>query len=171
MKKPDWFILIQQWRLKNMGEYGITLPFLVGAIGYKSGKSKLGAQHVRDVLGDIIERPVVDYITEVRWCSEIDAPVFTVAQNSISNRMPFKSFFSRPNSDEASLVFSDNLQSMLHLNCKDSRECYEKLISYAAQHIEKGHYSRNREDASGKYEYGSFLPKELQYIQETIMET
>ena len=170
MNKPDWFLLIQQWRLKGMGEYGITLPFLVGALGYKSGESKLGVQHVRNVLNDIIERPVEGYVTEVRWCNGIDAPVFTVTP--VDSILPFKSFFSRPNSEEASLGFSKDLQSsMFGLDCKDSSECYEKLINYSAKYIERGQYSRVMGDTVGKYEYRSFLPKDLEYIRETIMES
>lgn len=172
MSKPDWFTLIQQWRLKDMGVYGVTLPFLVGALGHKSGESNLGTQHVHDVLNDIIERPVDGYVTEVRWCSDIDAPVFTVMPiDSMSNQMLFKSFSPRLNSEGASLGFSEDIQSMFGLDCNDSCDCYEKLVKYAAKYIEKGQYSRIRRDTGGAYEYGSFLQKDLLYIQQTIMES
>ena len=170
MRYPDWFTLIQQWRIKGMGEYGITLPFLVGALAYKSAETSLGTQHIQSALDAIINSPVDGYVTEVRWCGGIDSPVFTVrsAENQ-SNQMVFKSFFKRPNSEEPSLGFSSDLQSMFGLGCENPEECYEKLISHAAGHVENGRYSRNYSAVTGKYEYGSFIDKDLAYICETIM--
>lgn len=171
MSTPDWFILIQQWRVKGMGEYGVTLPFLVGALGYKSGESTLDAQQVRNVLNNIIEHPVDGYVTEVRWCGGIDAPVFTVALiDNSSGRMPFKSYLTSPSSEEAALGFSVDLQSEFgDLGCKNAKECYEKLIDYAAKHTEQGQFSRIRSEVEGKYVYGSFQPRDIKFIQETIV--
>ena len=41
MKTPDWFILIDQWVPENLGEHGVTLPFLVGALAHKTGEGNL----------------------------------------------------------------------------------------------------------------------------------
>lgn len=170
MRNPDWFILIQQWRLKGMGAYGVTLPFLVGALGYKASETKLGAQHVSVVLNDIIEHPVEGYVTEVRWCSDIGAPVLTVnSGDSVPERMPFESFFPCPNGEGQSLGFSQNIHSMFGLDCKDAEECFKKLLNYAAKFVAKEQYSRARSVNGRGFEYGSFCPEDLEYIQVTIM--
>ena len=36
MKTPFWFNIIQQWKLMGKGQYGVTFPFLMGALAHKS---------------------------------------------------------------------------------------------------------------------------------------
>jgi len=167
MKKPDWFVLIEQWKARGMGQYGVTLPFLVGALGYKSGRSALSSNDIRDVLQEIVTNPVVGYVTEVRWCGNIDAPVFSVSRISDVSKMPLTSYFPAQNG-EASLGFSQDLQSMFGLNCSGTEECLDKLIAHAASHVEKGHVSRMLNSTTGQHEYVAFSPKERQFIEDTI---
>lgn len=167
MKKPDWFVLIEQWKARGMGQYGVTLPFLVGALGYKSGRSALSSNNIRDLLQEIVTNPVTGYVTEVRWCQNIDAPVFSVARTNDRSKMLLKSYFSAQNG-EMSLGFSQDLQSMFGLNCSGSEECLDKLIHYAAIHVEKGQFSRMLNTTTEQHEYGAFSPKEKQFIKDTI---
>ena len=156
MSNPDWFVLIQQWRLKGMGEYGITLPFIVGALGYKSGETNYQAVHVQDVLNKIINNPVDGYITEVRWCSNIDAPVFSVSPIDNPYRMDVKSSFPRKHGGGISIGFSVDLHASDGLDCKDAQECYDKLITYAEEYVKNCNFSRNRSGEENNYEYGKF---------------
>lgn len=80
MTKPDWFMLLEQWKPRRMGELGVTLPFIVGAWAYKAGQTDLGAQQVRNVLEDITKHPVEGCVTEVSWCNNISAPVLNTTR-------------------------------------------------------------------------------------------
>jgi hypothetical protein len=166
---PDWFTLISEWRKKSMGAYGVTLPFLVGALGYKTKKSGLGLDYVRNLFNDIINCPVDGYVTEISWCPDIDAPVLRVSPINNPFPMPLKSTFSCSGGG-ITLGFSENIHSVLNLDCKGASDCLEKLIAYAVNHLESGHFSRNRNNLTGDYEYGGFLPKELDFIHKTIIE-
>ena len=167
MKKPDWFILIEQWVPKRMGEHGVTLPFLVGALAYKAGQTKLGAQHVRDVLDDIIKHFVEGYITEVSWCWEMDAPVLNTKRIDSSERMRSSVALPRPSGDGDSLVFGPNIVS--HWNSNDPSALIKRLAEDAAEPVSKGKYSRKRKDGGIEFEYGDFWPKDLDYIRSTII--
>ncbi len=171
MATPDWFTLIQQWREKGMGEYGITLPFLVGALARKTGESSLNANHVREALDLIIKSPVDGYVTEVRLCAAIDAPVFTVTPlNSATNQMIHKSSFVRPSGEGTSLGFSTDLHSEYGgLGCSDADECFEKLINHAAEHVQQGHFSKYWSETENNYIYGEFQAKDLEFIKEVLM--
>jgi hypothetical protein len=149
-----------------MGVYGITLPFLVGALSRSSGAT-VSMDYVRSLLDEIVNRPVPDHLVEVRWCEDIDAPVFNVAKLDYPYRMPVKSKFVT-STGEPSLGFSENLQSMFGLNCTGEKDCLEKLVEYAWQYLEKGHFSRNQDPKTGEYQYGDFSKRELRYIADVL---
>ena len=67
---PDWFILLDQLVKQGKGDFGPTLPFLVGAIAYKNGQTNLIIKHVQKVIDEIAYNPVEEYFTEVRWCHD-----------------------------------------------------------------------------------------------------
>lgn len=167
MKQPDWFVLIDQWKAKGMGQYGVSLPFLVGALGYRSAQIDFSSNDVRTVLNEIVNNPVAGYVTEVRWCGNIDAPVFSVSRVDDARRMPFASHFSA-GTGEVTLGFSQDLQSMFHLNCSGNADCLEKLIQYAAPYVEQGRFSKVRNQTSGELEYGPFTEKDRLFIEEAI---
>lgn len=174
MNNPDWFILLERWKPEGMGEWGVTLPFLVGALAYKANQQDVGEQHVRNVLDDIIQHPVVGYVTEIRWCPDIDAPVISTCQldgdrcrfSGFLTRERIRSnvFFPRSSGEGESLVFSEDIQSMLHLGCKDANACLDRLVENAADPVSKGQYSKQKKGG-----YVSFQRKDLDYIQKAIM--
>jgi hypothetical protein len=170
MTKPDWFILLEQWRPKKMGVHGVTLPFIVGALAYKSGEKNLSARHVRNVLDDIINHPVEDYVTEVSWCPDLSAPVLNTVRID-DMRMKTTVAFARPSEEGESLVFGPNLCGELHWNSKDPETLLERLVDDATEPVAIGQYSRKRilKERHLEFEYGDFEPKELDYIQSTIM--
>ena len=169
MTKPDWFILIEQWKPKGMGEYGPTLPFLVGAIAYKSGYTDLNVQQVRDVLNEIAQHPMEGYVTEVRWCHDIDAPVFNTRPIDFPYKMPSSVAIPRPSGKGESIVFSQNLQSSFHFDSTNPSTLIDRLIEQAMGPISEGLYSRQRKAGGIEYEYGEFQAIDLGYIHKTIM--
>lgn len=167
MKKPDWFLIIEQWAPKRMGEIGVTLPFLVGALAYKAGHTNLGAKHVRDVLNDIIKHPVENYVTEVSWCHNISAPVLNIKRIDSPERMQSLVVIPRPSGKGESLVFGRNLE--FRWDSKNPWVWYERLVEDAEKPVSNGKYSRKRRDGGVEFEYGEFRDNELDYIQSTII--
>lgn len=156
MQKPDWFALIEQWKAQNMGEYGVTLPFLVGVLGISASQ----------LLHEITTDPVPGYVTEVRWCAELRAPTLSVTTTDKS-KMRFESFVSGPN-DKPSVGFSKDLQSTFGLNCKGADDCLKKLADHAATAIAKKTFSRNRNSKTNSYEWGPYSQSEIQFIIKVI---
>ena len=56
MQSPDWFTLIEQWKARGMGQYGVTLPFLVGALGKPAS----------ELLREVAHTNVAGFVVEVR---------------------------------------------------------------------------------------------------------
>ena len=159
MSQSTWFAVLEQWKARDMGQYGVTLPFLVGALG----KS---ASEISRLLHEIAHSPVPGYVTEVRWCAQLDAPTFSVSKIDKS-KMHFESFIPGP-SGEPSLGFSKDLQSSFGLNCKSSDECLKKLANDAATHVKKHQFSRIRNTNTNTCEYTSFTQAEIQFIKEVV---
>src|SRR6266480_3790299 len=111
MKKPNWFILIDQWKPQKMGYHGVTLPFLVGALAHKSGRRRTTLEDIKQLLDDIVNRPVEGYITEVSWCHDIDAPVLNVRRLDDVYRLKATASISPTSVGRESISFSLNLQS------------------------------------------------------------
>jgi hypothetical protein len=167
MTKPDWFILIEQWVPQRMGEHGVTLPFLVGALAHKAGQTDTGVEQVHKILDDIVRHPVEGYVTEVSWCSNISAPVLNTKKVNAQDRMSLEATIPRPSGDGESIVFSLTLRFQWDL--KDARALLARLLEDAAEPVSKGCYSRNRKNGTLEFEYSDFPPKELRYIEDTIM--
>jgi hypothetical protein len=162
MSKPLWFLLIEQWKPKGMGTTGVTLSFLEGALA-KIQSRPPSTQSIRQLLQEITAHPVSGYVTEVRWCANVDAPVLSVAR--LGESMPFKSQFSN-STGVVSLGFSQDVQSMFGLNCSGSDDCLEKLVAYASGPVEAGSCSRVRNSKTGQWEFGDFSSRESGYIAE-----
>ncbi|MEO5558955.1 MAG: hypothetical protein ABIO49_04225, partial [Dokdonella sp.] len=62
LDRPDWFVLIEQWVARGMGQTGITLAFLSGALAFKRGATSSSEAELRKVLADLIETPVDGYV-------------------------------------------------------------------------------------------------------------
>ncbi len=170
MDAPDWFIIIIEWK-KRMGNVGVTLPFLVGALNYKN--KAISSQEIssREIIENIINDPIEGYVTEVSLCPDISAPVFSVVKyNNKKSRVVCNSAFYPASSNIESLVFSSNLHGRQGLNCSDKNQCLEKLIKISENHISKKEYSRNRVKGKlGVYEYGDFSDREIEFIESVIM--
>ena len=156
MSQPDWFSLMEQWKVRGMGQYGVTLPFLVGALGRSASQ----------LLQEITTAPVPGYVTEVRWCAALNAPTFSVAK-ATGSKMHFESFVSGPDG-EASLGFSKDLQSMFGLNCKGADDCLTKLAENAANPIQERHFSRNRNHKTNECEWGRYTANEVKFIKDVV---
>ena len=167
MQPPDWFLLIRDWRTSRMGAVGITLPFLVGALAAKASNPQPSVQDIRLLLQEIAEIPVKGFVTEVRWCTDTDAPILSVTATDSKFALPLKSRFSSTTS-LPSLGFSDDIHSIFGLNCSGSEECLEALVANARPYVEAKTFSRHRDPETGEHTYGDFSEKEKQFIVNTI---
>lgn len=153
MAKPDWFVLIEQWKPQGMGELGATLPFLVGAIAYKRKQKRTGLLEIQTLLDDIVHRPMDGYSTVVVWCRDIGAPVLNLWQLDSLYKIESLAVIFRPSGTGASVIFGENLKG--RWNSKDSAELLNFLLQDAVGPVSAGKYSRN------EFEYGDFLIGEI----------
>jgi hypothetical protein len=144
-----------------MGETGITLAFLEGASARIERRTP-SVDSARKLMHQMIDAPRDGFVTEVRWCGTVDAPVLSVAEIE-SSEVLFKSSLSTRNGI-VSLGFSQDIHSMFGLNCTDSRDCLEKLVTFFAAAIEASQCSRILDVERGTWIFGDFQPKELDYI-------
>jgi hypothetical protein len=166
MTKPDWFILMEQWKPQRMGENGVTLPFLVGAIAYKGGKKCTGVPEIQSILDAISYHPMEGYFTFIFWCPIIGAPVLTPEPLNFAYKKGL-AVISRPSGDE-SIAFGANLQS--RWNSKDAKDLLNLLPEDAVAAVSSGNYSRRRKPGTVEYEYGGFTSKEIEYIERNIIQ-
>ena len=165
MRKPDWFILIEQWVPRGMGKLGPTFPFLVGAIAYKA-RQAASMQQGENILDDIVQRPLEDYVIEIRWCSDIKSPVLSAKRIDARYQMSTKATIPRPSGSGDAMVFASNL---VQWQSKDGRVLLKRLLEDSETPISDGCCSRVWNKKIRDFEYVSFLPWEIQYIQDTIM--
>ena len=168
MNKPNWFVIIEQWRTKKMGEYGVTLPFLVGALAYVNGQEKASLNDVRILFDEMIENPVEGYMIVIRWCGDIKEPVMSTRALNDSSKVAIKGSYSRPKGDGMSVAFTDDLMSIFNLNCKTAAECRDKLTTYARDYVENGCFSKNLNPETMQRKFGYFSEKDIQYIKSVI---
>jgi hypothetical protein len=164
---PDWFLLIRDWVPSGMGSEGVTLPFLVGALGHKTGTTRLDSSNVVALLDEMINRPVDDYVTEVMWCGNIKAPVFRTRRLDSRERLKPACVIRDTTGQKEVLVFSENIRVVLKSN--DSSVLLDRLVVNANEPVSQGKYSRNRKSGTFmEYEYGAYTQRDLQYIEKTI---
>ncbi len=156
MNNVFWFTIIKQWREKGMGENGVTLPFLVGALTRQGNEFPI-EQSVESVLNAIIFHPVPDHYCEVRWCHQIDEPVISVEKIETMSQKAIKEKYT-DNSGHPSLAFTEDLMNQFGLNCSTKEECLTKLISRTQMHTEKGEFSKNNGS------FGDFTDDELEFL-------
>lgn len=135
-----WFELIKQWRESGRGSYGITFPFLVGALGFIS-KEEITKTYIEHVFDEIIKNPAAGYYSEVRWCGNIDEPVISINKIENLSNIAVKDSFKSNNCN--SLVFTVDLMSMFHLDSNDAKDCLEKLILRTWGTVSQENYSKN----------------------------
>lgn len=142
MKIPFWFTIIEQWVLMEKGEYGVTFPFLAGAIAKKNNQ-EIDESFVKNLFQEIVSKPVTDYYCEVRWCGNIDEPVVSVKQIEDIHKVSIKSKFICEKSKNATLAFTTDLMSMFHFDCSNSKDCLNKLINMTFEKARDGKFSKN----------------------------
>jgi len=168
MTLPDWFVLLEQWKKQGRGEYGPTLPFIVGATAYKNGQINLNTEHVQKVIDEIAYNPVKGYFTEVRWCPDIDAPVFNTREISWLYKLVSQVEFVPPSSEKKSIVFGQNIQSGFHFGTSDPVTLLDCLVQHATEPVSKGMFSRCRAKDGLHCEFREFSENDLEYIRNTI---
>ncbi|WP_455294183.1 hypothetical protein [Vibrio parahaemolyticus] len=162
MKNPFWFNIIQQWKLMGKGQYGVTFPFLMGALAHKSTEEA----DISSVFQLIINEPVDGFYSEVRWCGNIDEPVISIVKLEDITKAAIKAGFSAPGSDTTSLAFTEDLMSFFHLDCKTADECLSKLISYTENFVGNGQYSKQLNRQTFEREFAPFSADDIQFIED-----
>ena len=160
MNSPFWFQLIKEWRAKGMGQYGISFPFLVGAIAAKFG-GKINREYIEGMFQKLIENPAAGYYCEVRWCGNIDEPVVSVESTDTIKNKSIQAQYTNA-VGETSLAFTTDLMSMFTLNCKTKEECLEKLIIRTLEKAENNLFSKN----NGVF--GAFTAEEVVFIEDVF---
>ncbi len=160
MTSPFWFQLIKEWRAKGMGQYGISFPFLIGAIATKF-EGKINREYIEGVFREIIENPAQGYYCEVRWCGNIDEPVVSVESSGTIKSKSIQAQFTNE-IGETSLAFTSDLMSMFTLNCKTKEECLDKLITRTLEKAENNLFSKN----NGVF--GGFTANENKFIEDVF---
>ncbi|MES9999180.1 MAG: hypothetical protein ABW125_07240 [Candidatus Thiodiazotropha lotti] len=155
-----WFHLIKEWRDKGMGQYGVSFPFLVGAIARKFG-SDINKEFIESIFKEIIDNPAKGYYCEVRWCGDIDEPVVSVESISTITKKSIKAQFMNK-VGEVSLAFTTDLMSIITLNCETKEECLEKLITRTLKETENNSFSKN----NGVF--GVFTADEIRFIDDVF---
>jgi hypothetical protein len=141
MNNPFWFNIIQQWKEMGKGAYGVTFPFLVGAVAIHVDKEPDG-ELVAKVFDDMKNNPVDGYYCEVRWCGNIDEPVVSVNRVENASKVSIKADCRV--GDTISIGFTTDLTNMFHLDCETSDECLAKLFSYTEKIIRNNTFTKNR---------------------------
>lgn len=160
MNNPFWFQLIKEWRARGKGQYGISFPFLVGAIALKFG-GKIDSEYVENVFQDMIESTTKGYYCEVRWCGNIDEPVVSIESSDTIKSKSIQAQFTN-SVGQTSLAFTSNLMSMFTLNCKTKEECLEKLVVRTLEKVENNLFSKN----NGVF--GAFTTDEVSFIEDVL---
>lgn len=162
MKNPFWFNIIQQWKLMGKGDYGVTFPFLMGALAYKSTEET----DISSVFQSIINEPVDGFYSEVRWCENIDEPVISIVKLENITKVAIKAGFSARGADTTSLAFTEDLISFFHLDCKTADECLSKLIFYTGKFVSNGQYSNQLNRKKFEREFAPFSADDIQFIED-----
>ena len=168
MTKPSWFNIISEWRSKGMGEYGVTLPFLVGALAYEKGHDKASLNDTLTLLTNMIENPVDGYMVVIRWCLDIEEPVISMKDLNDPFNIVIKDGYHRPNNGGFSMAFTEDLMSMFNLNCKDAEECKNKLADRTKSYVENGLFSKNFNPETQNREFGHFSERDIAYIESVV---
>jgi hypothetical protein len=169
MVKADWFILIEQWVKTGRGDLGLTLPYIVGAIAFKKKQTNLSVEFVKNILDEIAYNPVEGYFTEVRWCSNINAPVFNTRENSWPYKLASPVEIARPSGEGKSIVFSKDMQSGLHFNTSEPKTLLKCLVQHAAEPVFQGKFARCRSENGTRFEFREFSKADIEFIQRSII--
>jgi uncharacterized protein YlaI len=146
MTKPFWFDVIKKWKEMGKGSYGISFPFLVGAVNHDS-KNTIDEENIKKIFYEIENNPVKNYYCEVRWCASVDEPIASIKPLIDIKNVSIQATLS--NSEQISFGFTTDLMSMFGLDCKTAEECREKLIKRTLDIVKNNQFSKHN---------GEFIP-------------
>jgi len=163
---PDWFKLIKAWR--DQGHYGLTLPFIVGAIAFRNGRCVVERGETESLLTQMIEGPVTGFIVQIRWCMDYQSAVFTVYEED----SPYRLFndnggveIKNTTRPAPVIVIERNLAARWNLPY-DGNRLIAALIDQAEPIAHQGRFSKSwKEDG---LEYGPFQDEEIRFIREVL---
>lgn len=163
---PDWLMLMRQWLEHQMGNTGITLPFLAGALAIKRGENRVSVDGLRSLLDTMISNPLSGHFVGVRRCGNIQAPV--LSSLPLDDPLIRKCEVRSPNG-EVSLAFSPDAMSLFGgLDCDCASSCIEKLIQYSLPYCEAGNFSRVYDSESKCFIYSTFRSEEIEFIRSVL---
>ncbi|MBY0270427.1 MAG: hypothetical protein K2X06_11185 [Burkholderiales bacterium] len=163
---PDWLMLMRQWLEQQMGNTGITLPFLAGALALKRGENSVSADELRSLLDTMISSPLSGHFVGVRRCGNIQAPVLSLL--SLDDPL-IRQCEVRSPSGQVSFAFSpDAMSSFGGLDCDCASSCIEKLIQYSLPYTEAGNFSRVYDKESQGFIYSTFRSREIDFIRSVL---
>lgn len=154
---PIWFDLIEKWVMSGRGEYGISFPFLIGAIALKTNEDATGTL-IDSIFEEILRNLVPGYYCEVRWCGNINELVASVKKIESIEQVAIKDKYD--SGGQVSLAFTSDLMSMFNLNCETKEECLHKLKELTKSIVEKGVFSKNHGS------FTEFTKDDLDFIDE-----
>jgi hypothetical protein len=164
---PDWFVLIKAWIDRD--KYGLTLPFLVGARALLSGGGEMQRKDIVKILDEIIQKPVEDYIVHIRWCSDIQSPVFAVYKNNSPQRLRDHCIdIISETTSEISLIVDNNLAAVWKIRA-EKQTLLETLVEKSEEDVLNGNYSRYY--SIDGLQFGPFLTEDIQFINEAVERT
>lgn len=140
MKEHIWFEIVKEWKTTGRGSYGVTFPFLVGALSKISGREPT-KEFIEELFDCIINCPVNGFYAEVRWCGNIEEPVISVNPLKMLERVSIKDSFKVENI--TSLAFTTDLMSMFNLDSENSTDCKYKLINITHNFTKDAKFSKN----------------------------
>ena len=163
---PDWLMLMRQWLEQRMGNTGITLPFLAGALALKRGENSVSIDGLRSLLDTMISNPLSGHFVGVRKCGNIQAPV--LSSLPLDDPLIRKCEVRSP-SGGVSFAFSPDAMSLFGgLDCDCASNCIEKLVQYSLPYTEAGNFSRVFDRESQRFIYSTFRSKEIEFIRSVL---
>ncbi len=163
---PDWQLLMHQWVEQKKGNTGITFPFLAGALALKDGEKTVTTAALKELIDKIVSYPITGHFVGVRQCRNIQAPVLSYL--SLSNELVRKCEIHSPNGQIALAFSPDAMSPFGGLDCDSEEDCIEKLIKYAAPHVESGNFSRIFKERSKSFTYAPFSEADTQFIKSVL---
>ncbi len=163
---PDWLLIMRQWLEQRMGDTGVTLPFLAGALALKRGENYVSVDGLSALIDVMVSNPVTGYFVGVRKCANIQAPVLS----SLPLDAPLiRKCEARSPSGKVSFAFSPDAMSALGgLDCDCASNCIEKLIQYSLPYTESGNFSRVYDKRSSGFVYSTFRENEVTFIRSVL---
>lgn len=163
---PDWLMLMRQWLEQKMGNTGITLPFLAGALALKRGQKTVSAGELRSLLDRMTSSPFLGYFVGVRRCGNIHAPV--LSSLPLNDPLIRQCELFAPDG-QVSFAFSPDAMSPFGgLDCNCAADCIEKLVQYSAPYTEAGNFSRVYDEHTKGFIYSTFRSKEVKFIRSVL---